>query len=124
MTGLSRIRIIACSFGWGYSGNLEQLTLDLPDLQCVVCCGSVGAEEILGPLHSGYDGVLLLACPMGECHFQDGEWQCLKRVGLLKALLSGYGLDPERLAVRFGNDPEGESIAAIAGEFAEKLAEL
>ncbi len=118
------ILVFSCSFGWAYQGDPEWLELKIENRIPVACCGKVEAEQILHAVKEGADGVLLLACPRGECHFQDGENQLEKRVELLKALLKAHRMGPERLALHFGNDPSGESIPSIIARFAELLATL
>lgn len=117
----AKILVISCRFGWGYCGDKEHLTAQLGDWRSVDCAGSIEVEQLLGPFAIGFDGVLILACPRGECHFQDGEWQCLKRVELLRGMLAVQGIAPERLAIQFGNDPSGAGIADIVSDFAERL---
>lgn len=114
----------SCSFGWAYQGDPESLALKIDNWIPVACCGKVEAEQILLALKEGADGVLLLACPRGECHFQDGENQLYKRVELLRALLKGHRIELDRLALHFGNDPSGETIPSILARFAEQLAKL
>lgn len=114
-----KIAIFSCRFGWGYCK-----TPKLPDHVTVACCGSIEAERLMEAFRDGHDGVLILACRRGECHFQDGEWQCLKSVELLRSLLAAHGIAPERLSVRFGNDPAGEVMAAMVAEFARELKAL
>lgn len=114
-----QIAIFSCRFGWGYSGEPE-----IPNHRTVVCCGSIEGERLLEVFRDGYDGVLILACKRGECHFQDGEWQCLKIVEMLRRLLEAHSIDAKRLSIVFGNDPAGESMAAMVAEFARELEAL
>lgn len=124
MTGQPpRIQVISCRFGWGYRGDKEVIAAAIPEWEQVVCCGSIEPERLLEPLAKGIDGILLFACPRGECHFQEGEWHCLKRLELLRELLAAHGIAPQRLAVHCGNDPEGESMAGIVRDFAQRLKE-
>jgi len=116
-----KILVISCDFAWGHQGDKESIVASLPLWERVVCCGSIEPEKLLDPFVKGVDGVLLFACRRGECHFQDGEWQCLKRVELMKKMLAAHAIAPQRLAIHFGNDPEGASMAGIVKDFAERL---
>lgn len=118
------ILVFYCSFGWAYQGDQQWLEMKIENRVPVACCGKVEAEQILVALKEGADGVLLLACPRGECHFQDGDNQLVKRVELLRALLKGHRIEPERVALHCGNDPSGESIPSILARFTEQLAKL
>jgi coenzyme F420-reducing hydrogenase delta subunit len=121
---MPRILLISCKFAWAHQGDKGKIAATLPVWEQVVCCGSIELERLLEPFRNGTEGVLILACPHGECHFQEGEWQCLKRVELLKGMLAANGIEPQRLSIHFGNDPEGDSMAVIVGEFAERLQSL
>lgn len=124
MTGRDQPRIVcfSCSFGWGYQGNEEQLAAHLPFWLPVTCCGSLEAEQILAAFRDGADQVLILACPDGECHFQDGNQQCHKRVELLKKLLHQHGIDPSRLRMEYGRDSSGGRIVDLVADMARKEA--
>jgi coenzyme F420-reducing hydrogenase delta subunit len=63
----------------------------------VPCSGRVAPELILRAFDQGADGVLVLGCHIGECHYDNGNHRTAKRVPVLKALLSFAGLEPERL---------------------------
>lgn len=118
------ISVISCRFGWGFQGDQANLAAVLPHWQQVDCSGSIQPEQMLEPFRNGCTGVLICACSHGKCHFQEGEWQCGKRVALLRELLAANGIDPCRLAIHFGIDPEGGSMEDILREHAEKLASL
>lgn len=114
-----QILIIYCGFGW-----INEQSADLPPENCsllpVTCCGSIDENLLLQPFRDGIAGILILACPQGECHFQNGEWQCLKRVELLKKLLEANRIPPDRLSIRLGNT-DGKSMSEIAKQFKSGL---
>lgn len=121
---MSGIQIISCRFGWGYHGDQRRLANLLPDWEQVLCCGAIQPESLLKPFREGYDGVMIFACQHGECHFQEGEWQCHKRVEILKETVATHGIDPKRVIMHFGNDPEGVTMPAIVREFEEMVQSL
>ncbi len=114
----------SCLFGWGYQSDREELASRLTNWIPVLCSGQVEAGQILQAFRQGADGVLLLGCRTGECHFQEGNSQTWKRVAILRMLLTAYGIEPERLAVRFSLDPSGETLPDLLGEFSQQLAPL
>ena len=116
-----RIVLIYCSFGWGYQGSQEELAALPGAVLPVPCAGRIEVEEILEAFRQGVDGVLILTCPPGDCHFRNGNSQLLNRVALLKNALGDFGIAPQHLAVRQGIDPEGSSMAAILEEFRSSL---
>lgn len=116
------IMVLSCRFGWGYCGHRDAPADSPVSWMAVDCCGCIEPEQILDAFRDGRDGVLILACNRGGCHFQDGEWQCLKRVELLKPLLAAHGIRPERLCLLFGNDPAGASMPGLLEAFRRRLA--
>jgi coenzyme F420-reducing hydrogenase delta subunit len=87
----------------------------------VVCIGKVDTTDIIDAFRKGADGVLLLGCGDGDCHFQDGNVEARKRVYLLQKVLESFGIEKERVKVVTSFDPEGAKIAALVNEFAQGL---
>ncbi|MEZ0397216.1 MAG: hydrogenase iron-sulfur subunit [Anaerolineales bacterium] len=90
----------------------------------VPCSGRVSPELILRAFDGGADGVLVLGCHIGECHYDTGNHRAAKRIPILKSLLSFAGLEPERLRLDWVSASEGERFARITNEFAEAVRPL
>jgi len=90
----------------------------------VPCSGRVSPELIMRTFDQGTDGVLVLGCHIGECHYDTGNHRAAKRLPVLQALLSFAGLDPERLRLDWVSASEGERFARITTEFTAKVREL
>src|SRR5208337_5246061 len=103
-------------FGYGFCGNGIGATLK--SLIPVVCIGKVDTTDILNAFKKGADGVLLLGCGEGDCHFQDGNQEARKRVYLLQKVLESFGIEKERVQVVTSIDPEGAKVAGLISEFA------
>ena len=65
----------------------------------VMCSARVAPEWIMKALLNGIDGVMILGCHLGDCHYISGNHRTFKRFGLLKQLLSFVGIHPDRLFV-------------------------
>ena len=109
----------ACKFGYGYCGN--GAASGVKTLIPVVCIGKVDTTDIINAFKKGAEGVLLLGCGDGDCHFQDGNEEARKRVYLLQKVLESFGIEKERVKVVTSIDPEGAKIRAHVDEFAQKL---
>jgi coenzyme F420-reducing hydrogenase delta subunit/ferredoxin len=90
----------------------------------VPCSGRVSPELIMRTFDQGADGVLVLGCHIGECHYETGNHRAAKRVPVLQTLLSFAGLEPERLRLDWVSASEGERFARITTEFTEKVRAL
>jgi F420-non-reducing hydrogenase iron-sulfur subunit len=87
----------------------------------VMCSGRVDPGFVLQAFAGGADGVLIVGCLAGNCHYITGNNEALKRVALLKAVLDPLGIDAARvhMAGIGAEDPAG--LAGIVIQFAEKI---
>lgn len=90
----------------------------------VPCSGRVAPELIMKAFDHGADGVLVLGCHIGECHYDNGNHRAAKRVPILRSMLAFAGLEPERLRLDWVSASEGERFARIVNEFTVAVREL
>ena len=90
----------------------------------VMCSSRVDPELILKAFQEGADGVLIVGCHLGECHYVDGNLRSLRRVLLLQQVLGAAGVAPERLEFAWASAAEGNLLAAAADSMAERLRRL
>jgi F420-non-reducing hydrogenase iron-sulfur subunit len=90
----------------------------------VPCSGRVAPEMILRAFDHGADGVLVLGCHIGECHYENGNHRAAKRLPILRALMAFAGLEPDRLRLDWVSASEGERFARIVSEFTEAVRRL
>jgi F420-non-reducing hydrogenase iron-sulfur subunit len=90
----------------------------------VPCSGRVSPEIILRTFDQGADGVLVLGCHIGECHYDSGNHRTAKRLPVLRSLLAFAGLEPERLRLDWVSASEGERFARITNEFVNQVRAL
>jgi F420-non-reducing hydrogenase iron-sulfur subunit len=113
----------SCKFGWGYL-NRNGCEKKVKSLIPVTCSGKLDTITIIRAFQAGADGVIILGCPEGECHFQDGNYQARNRVLLLQRLLGEFGIEPGRLKIKMGLDPMGDTIPDIIDEMSAELIHL
>ena len=118
-----RLVCFSCKFGWGYVGGDGALA-KVKNLVPVICSGKVDTTHIIEAFRSGADGVLILGCREGECHFQIGNYQARKRMALLRKTLKEFGIEPERLMIRLGIDPEGNKMLSVVDEMHSRMKQL
>jgi F420-non-reducing hydrogenase iron-sulfur subunit len=90
----------------------------------VMCSGRVEPDFILKAMESGADGVLVLGCPPGDCHYSEGNYNTMRRIALLKMTLSQLGIEEERLRSEWISPAEGDRCLAIIGEMTEQIKKL
>ena len=90
----------------------------------VMCSGRVAPEMVLRAFRSGADGVLVLGCHIGDCHYTDGNHRTAKRMPILRRLLEHVGIDPQRLRLDWVSSAEAPRFAQVTGEFVEAVRAL
>lgn len=118
-----RIVCFTCRFGWGYLNETGRFA-DLHEVIPVLCSGKVDTASIMDAFRKGADGVLILGCPDGECHYQNGNYQARKRVLLMRKALEAFGIEQERIGIELDVDPEGTKIDGIIDDMRERIARL
>lgn len=119
-----KVVCFSCNFGWGYLNNEEALGATILNWIPVACSGKIDTHHILKAFKAGADGVLILGCPEGHCHFQDGNYQTRKKVYLIQKVLGAFGIEPERLDMELAIDPEGKKIPQLVARMKNDLAKL
>ncbi|MGA9115243.1 MAG: hydrogenase iron-sulfur subunit [Bacteroidota bacterium] len=89
-----------------------------------MCSGRVDPAFILKAFQKGADGVLVLGCHLGDCHYQEGNFKTIRRIPFLKRLLAQFGLDPRRLRLEWVSASEGDRFALVVNEFTEQIRAL
>jgi coenzyme F420-reducing hydrogenase delta subunit/ferredoxin len=90
----------------------------------VPCSGRVSPELIMRTFDQGADGVLVLACHVGECHYDSGNHRTAKRLPVVQSLMALAGLEPERLRLDYVSASEGERFARVTSEFTQTVRAL
>ncbi len=123
-------RIIAylctwCSYTGADTAGIARLKspANIRDIR-VPCSGRVSPELVMRTFDQGADGVLILGCHIGECHYDSGNHRAAKRLPILRALMSYAGLEPERLRLDWVSASEGERFSRIATEFVDVVRAL
>jgi len=90
----------------------------------VMCSGRVSPEMILHAFRRGADGVLVLACHIGDCHYDTGNHRTAKRIPIMRKLLEAIGINPERLELDYVSSAEALRFAEVTTRFVERIREL
>lgn len=90
----------------------------------VMCSARVDPTFVLEAFIRGLDGVMVLGCHPGDCHYMTGNYQTERRMVMTQKILREVGLSPERLLVDWVSAAEGERFASLVSKFTEKIREL
>jgi F420-non-reducing hydrogenase iron-sulfur subunit len=90
----------------------------------VMCSARVEPAFILKAFQSGADGVLVLGCHPGDCHYTEGNYKTMRRIPLLKKMLAQMGIEDDRVRLDWVSASEGERFASVINEMTEKVRAL
>jgi F420-non-reducing hydrogenase iron-sulfur subunit len=90
----------------------------------VMCSGRVSPELILKAFMNGADGVLVLGCHIGDCHYDSGNHRTVKRIPLLHKFLTYMGIEPDRLRLDWVSSAEAPKFARVTRRFVEDVRAL
>ncbi len=90
----------------------------------IMCSGRVDPTYVLEAFRAGADGVLIAGCHPGDCHYQEGNYKCLRRTLMLKRMLAAFGIDERRLRLEWISASEGEKYARVSLEMEEEIRRL
>jgi F420-non-reducing hydrogenase iron-sulfur subunit len=89
-----------------------------------MCSGRVDPQFVLKAFTQGADGVLILACHPGDCHYKEGNIRSAQRHRLLLKMLSQFGIDESRCRFDYVSAGEGERFIQVTTEMADRVRAL
>lgn len=90
----------------------------------VMCSGMVHPEMVLHALNKGADGVMVIGCHLGECHYIKGNEMALARAEVIADTLEDMGYESERFQVAWVSSAEPERLVEAFREMNARLAVL
>jgi F420-non-reducing hydrogenase iron-sulfur subunit len=90
----------------------------------VMCSGRVEPAFILRAFELGADGVLVLGCHPGDCHYAEGNYKALRRMMLLKRMLKQLGIEEDRFRLDWVSASEGDRFTHVVNDMTEKVRAL
>jgi coenzyme F420-reducing hydrogenase delta subunit len=90
----------------------------------VPCSGKVDVLHLMRAIQKGADGVYVVGCLEGTCHYNEGNYRARERVEHVRTLMEEVGLEPERVRMYNLSSGEGPTFAAYAKEMTENIKEL
>lgn len=90
----------------------------------VMCSGRVEPEFVLEAFNNGADGVLMLACHPGDCHYKEGNIRALGRYEVIVRLLEQLGIEKERFVLQYVSASEGDRFVRLVEDMTGVLKTL
>jgi coenzyme F420-reducing hydrogenase delta subunit len=94
-----KIVVLLCQ--WSLKADTEWAQrFELPDgvrMVEVPCSGRINPLLLLSTLQHGVDGILVVGCEPGHCHYKEGNYLGRRKFATLKSFLQYVGLDEKRV---------------------------
>ncbi len=90
----------------------------------VPCSGRVDPMFVVKAFQEGADGVMVLGCHPGDCHYRDGNYYARRRFALMHDFLDFVGIDMRRLRIDWVSAAEGKRFAQVVGDFTAQVRDL
>lgn len=114
-----------CSYAGADKAGAAQLAYP-PNVRVIriMCTGRLDPQFVLKAYSEGADGVLVLGCHPGDCHYKEQNYRAIQRHEILIRLLGQFGIPAERCRLDFVSAAEGEKFAHVIGEMVESVKRL
>ncbi len=89
----------------------------------VMCSGRVDPLFVIRALENGLDGVIIMGCHIGDCHYLMGNYEAEMKFKLLKKLLAPIGF-ADRVHLEWVSAAEGVRFGQVIGDFTAKIKAL
>jgi F420-non-reducing hydrogenase iron-sulfur subunit len=90
----------------------------------VMCSGMVHPNLVIEALTKGADGVIVMGCHPGDCHYLEGNLKAEKRKEAIELMLGDFGIEPERFRLQWVSASESGKFAETVREMTELIKKL
>jgi F420-non-reducing hydrogenase iron-sulfur subunit len=90
----------------------------------VLCSGRTDPQFVMEAFKEGADGVLILGCHPGDCHYKEGNFQTLKRYAILRRMLPQFGIEEERFQLDWISASERDKFVEVVSKMVDQVKEL
>ncbi len=106
-----------CSYGGADIAGSKRLQYS-PNVKLirVMCSGRVDTQFIMEALRDGADGIMVLGCHPGDCHYINGNYKARRRIKLLQEILPQFGIERQRLKLTWIGASDGIEFARTMKE--------
>lgn len=88
------------------------------------CTGRIDESLLLAAFENGADGVMVIGCLEGDCHYVSGNIRARARVERVYKILERIKIGPDRIRMYNLSAGEGERFASYANEFVDQVRAL
>jgi len=89
-----------------------------------MCTGRMDPAAVARAFKKGLDGLMVVGCYFGDCHYISGNYQAQAKIDITRKLLDYIGVNKERLVFRQCSSGEAAVFVELVSEFDAKIKEL
>ena len=89
-----------------------------------MCTGRMDPAAVARAFKKGLDGLMVVGCYFGDCHYISGNYQAQAKIDITRKLLEYIGVNKERLVFRQCSSGEASVFVRLVSEFDAKIKEL
>jgi len=90
----------------------------------MMCTGRVDPAVVARAFKKGLDGLMVVGCYFGDCHYISGNYQARAKIDITRKLFDHIGVNKERLVFRQCSSGEASVFVKLVSEFDEKIKAL
>jgi len=88
----------------------------------VMCSGRVDPEFIIQGFQTGIDGIIVMGCHPGDCHYLEGNYEAEMKYKMVQKFLKFINFD-NRVRLEWVSASEGNRFAEVVTEFTRQIKE-
>ena len=89
-----------------------------------MCTGRVDPATVAGAFKKGLDGIMVIGCHFGDCHYITGNVQAKIKIDMTRRLFQHIGVNEDRLAFRQCSSGEAAVFVELVSTFNERIRTL
>jgi F420-non-reducing hydrogenase iron-sulfur subunit len=90
----------------------------------VPCSGRLSPLLLLSTFQRGADGILVVGCEPGHCHYKEGNYLGRRKLATLKSFLDYVGLEEKRLQVAWLGESDRGRLSSLIDDVLRDVREL
>jgi len=90
----------------------------------IQCSGRLDPLHIMKALEEFADAAYVVTCPKGACRYFEGNRRASKRVARSKTVISGIGLEEERIGIIIRSKDDRKSLEDISKEIMDHISKI
>jgi F420-non-reducing hydrogenase iron-sulfur subunit len=89
-----------------------------------MCTGRLDPAIVARAFSKGLDGLLMIGCYFGDCHYVSGNYQAQAKMNMTRRLFKHIGINENRLVFKQCSSAEGSRFVQLVTEFTQQIKEI